>query len=117
MTRPWACGDKESPAGGSGARCRGPSFVGNARGGSFCQPDRDSSVKPTRRARERTHGLANQSHSLRRTNEDKGRAVMTMLEDGEWCGWADNEIARRCGVSQPFVGKMRSFITVISGGE
>ena len=65
---------------------------------------------------ERAHD-ANQPHGLRRTNEDKRRAMMTILEDGAWCGWADNEIARRCAVSQPFVGKMRSLITVISGGE
>ena len=31
---------------------------------------------------------ANASHGLRRTNEDKRRAVMTLLEDAEWSQWS-----------------------------
>lgn len=50
---------------------------------------------------------ANNSHGLRRTNDDKRRAVMTLLNDAEWVNWSDNEIARRCMVSQPFVSKLR----------
>ncbi len=50
---------------------------------------------------------ANATHGLRRTNEDKRRAVMTPLKDPEWSGWSDREIARQCAVSQPFVGKLR----------
>ena len=42
---------------------------------------------------------ANASHGLRRTNADKRHAVETLLKDDEWSGWADREIARRCGVS------------------
>jgi hypothetical protein len=58
---------------------------------------------------------ANTSHGLRRTNEDKRRAVLTLLNDEEWRGWSDNRIAQLCGVSQPFVSSMRSsLITVIS---
>lgn len=58
---------------------------------------------------------ANADHGLRRTNEDKRRAVMSLLNDSEWVQWSDNEIARRCKVSQPFVSKIRaSLITVIS---
>jgi hypothetical protein len=50
------------------------------------------------------HALsANSSHGLRRSNEDKKRAVDKMLEDTEWTGWSDNRIAEHCGVSQPFV--------------
>ena len=44
---------------------------------------------------------------MRRTNEDKRRAVTRLLEDAEWAAWSDREIARRAGVSQPFVGSMR----------
>jgi N6-adenosine-specific RNA methylase IME4 len=50
---------------------------------------------------------ANATHGLRRTTEDKRRAVILLLSDPEWSGWSDGEIARRAHVSQPFVGKMR----------
>jgi ParB-like nuclease family protein len=53
---------------------------------------------------------ANGTHGLPRTNADKGRAVSYLLEDGEWKLWSDNEIARRCGVSQPFVSKTRKVL-------
>lgn len=51
---------------------------------------------------------ANGSHGLRRTNEDKRRAVMTLLNDNEWGKWSDREIARRSGVSQPTVSSLRN---------
>ncbi|WP_422928568.1 ParB N-terminal domain-containing protein [Singulisphaera sp. PoT] len=50
---------------------------------------------------------ANADHGLRRTNEDKRRAVWTLLRDEEWCKLTDSEIAKRCAVSHPFVGKLR----------
>lgn len=50
---------------------------------------------------------ANAAHGLRRTNADKRRAVMTLLEDDEWSKWSSREIARRCGVSDMFVGKIK----------
>lgn len=50
---------------------------------------------------------ANADHGLRRTNEDKRRAVLTLLNDSEWAGWSDREIARQCGVSHPFVSSLR----------
>ena len=43
---------------------------------------------------------ANSAHGLRRTNDDKRRAVLTLLEDAEWSTWSDREIARRCAVHQ-----------------
>ncbi len=58
---------------------------------------------------------ANAAHGLRRTNEDKRRAVMTLLEDAEWGQWSDREIARRCGVSPTFVGNVRSGPSVHGG--
>ena len=51
---------------------------------------------------------ANATHGLRRTNADKRRSVMALLEDDEWSQMGDREIARHCGVTHPFVGKMRS---------
>lgn len=50
---------------------------------------------------------ANATHGLRRTNADKRRAVETLLRDEEWGKWSDREIARRCAVSDVFVGKVR----------
>jgi len=50
---------------------------------------------------------ANADHGLKRTAEDKRRAVMRLLEDGEWGKWSDREIARRCKVSPNFVGGLR----------
>jgi hypothetical protein len=49
---------------------------------------------------------ANEAHGLRRTNDDKPRAVMTLLTDAEWATWSDREIARRCAVSPDFVSKL-----------
>jgi hypothetical protein len=50
---------------------------------------------------------ANNSHGLRRTNADKKKAVMTLLEDFEWSEWNNAEIAKACGVSAMFVGNLR----------
>ncbi len=51
---------------------------------------------------------ANASHGVRRTNEDKRRAVMTLLNDEEWGKWSDREIARKCMVSNNFVSTLRT---------
>jgi len=51
--------------------------------------------------------LSNARHELRFSNRDKRRVVGIMLDDLEWSKLSDREIARRCGVSQPFVGKLR----------
>jgi hypothetical protein len=49
----------------------------------------------------------NSAHGLRRTNEDKRRAVLRLLEDEEWGQWSDREIARRCNVGPPLVAELR----------
>lgn len=51
---------------------------------------------------------ANATHGLRRSNDDKRRAVETLLHDPEWAAWSDREIARQCGVTHPFVARMRA---------
>lgn len=51
---------------------------------------------------------ANSTHGLRRTNEDKRRAVQTLLNDAEWSAWPDREIARQCGVGHPLVAALRA---------
>jgi len=50
---------------------------------------------------------ANARNGLRRTTEDKRKAVMTMLDDMEWSEKSDREIAIACVVSNPFVSKLR----------
>ncbi len=50
---------------------------------------------------------ANTDHGLRRTNEDKRRAVETLLKDKEWSDWSDREIARRCAVDNKTVAALR----------
>lgn len=55
---------------------------------------------------------ANVAHGLRRTNEDKRRAVSILLSDEEWSKWSDREIARICGVGNKFVGDVRASICV-----
>jgi len=49
---------------------------------------------------------ANDEHGLRRTNDDKRRAVSIMLDDSEWSGWTQGKIAEACKVTQPLVSKM-----------
>jgi cell division septation protein DedD len=50
----------------------------------------------------------NAEHGVRRTNEDKRRAVTRLLTDSEWGQWSDNEIARRCHVHHDMVGSLRA---------
>ncbi len=50
---------------------------------------------------------ANATHGLRRTNADKRRAVLTLLQDGEWSQWTNVAIAKACGVAESFVRKLK----------
>ena len=52
----------------------------------------------------------NADHGLRRTNDDKRKAIQTLIEDIEWGEWSDNEIARRCNVSGYLVARVRKMI-------
>ena len=56
---------------------------------------------------------ANTSHGLRRTREDRRKAVRMLLADVEWGQWSDVEIARACKVSRELVAKVRSQTGVI----
>jgi hypothetical protein len=51
---------------------------------------------------------ANASHGLRRTNEDKRRSVLILMNDAEWSQWSNNEIGRRCGVSHELANTIRN---------
>jgi ParB-like chromosome segregation protein Spo0J len=50
---------------------------------------------------------ANKFHGLPRTNDDKRKQVTMMLLDDDWQEWSNHAIASHCGVSAPFVGKVR----------
>lgn len=50
---------------------------------------------------------ANAENGKRRTNEDKRRAVMTLLQDEEWGKWSDSDIARQCRVDHKTVAAIR----------
>ncbi len=50
---------------------------------------------------------ANVNHGLRRTLEDKRRAVTVLLNDPEWKNWSDNEISTKCSVGRRLVSTIR----------
>lgn len=50
---------------------------------------------------------ANDTHGLRRTREDKRRAVDCMLSDDEWVEWSDRQVAKACKVSRDLVKARR----------
>lgn len=55
---------------------------------------------------------ANADHkpALPRSQADKRRAVLTLLQDPQWSQWSDREIARQCKVSDRTVNRLRQFI-------
>src|SRR3954468_17862768 len=61
---------------------------------------------------------ANADHGLKRSNEDKRRAVVRLLEDEEWRAWSDSDLGRRAAVSHDFVRRIRaSLASDASEGE
>jgi len=50
----------------------------------------------------------NATHGLRRTNADKRKAVLTLLQDPEWSLWSNSEIARKGHVSRSMVIEIRT---------
>ena len=50
----------------------------------------------------------NATHGLRRSNADKRKAVMTLLNDKEWSNWSNRTIAKKCQVSASLVDKLRN---------
>jgi hypothetical protein len=55
---------------------------------------------------------ANNDHGLPRTHADKRKAVELLLGDEEWRQWSDREIARRCGVGNWLVSRLRRSASV-----
>ena len=60
---------------------------------------------------------ANSAHGLRRTNEDKRRAVGLLLADAEWSQKSDRWIADACGVSNRFVSGVRNQLCTVHSCE
>ena len=55
---------------------------------------------------------ANDDHGLRRTNDDKRKVVMMLLDDLEWAEWSDREIAKAAKVSTMTVGRIRKSLGI-----
>lgn len=55
----------------------------------------------------------NADHGKRRTNEDKRKAVLTLLKDEEWSKWSNRQIAKACKVSPGFVDIIRKDLPTI----
>lgn len=55
----------------------------------------------------------NADHGKRRTNEDKRKAVLTLLKDDEWSKWSNRQIAKACKVSPGFVDIIRKDLPTI----
>ena len=60
---------------------------------------------------------ANAEHGLPRTNEEKRNAVLSLLEDPEFEGAKDREIARICKVSNMMVGRIKKELELKSAGN
>jgi len=56
----------------------------------------------------------NQTNGLRRNNEDKRKAVRTLLEDKEWGKRSDRWVAEQCGVGDKLVGEVRNQLKEIT---
>ena len=50
----------------------------------------------------------NSKHGKQRTNADKRKSVMTLIDDFEWGMWSAIEMAKHCGVSPTFVSNLRA---------
>jgi len=59
---------------------------------------------------------ANVAHGIRRTNEDKRRAVTILLQHEVWRGWTVREIARRAGVTHPTVSAVKKRLEELALG-
>lgn len=51
---------------------------------------------------------ANRTHGLRRSNADKKKATLALLNDDEWRKWSSRRIGEACGVSHTFVDSLRN---------
>ena len=57
---------------------------------------------------------ANATHGLKRSNTDKRRSVLRLLNDPEWSQWSNNEVAKQCCVAEGLVRKLKSELSSYS---
>jgi FtsZ-binding cell division protein ZapB len=55
---------------------------------------------------------ANYDNGLPRTNADKRKNVLDMLNDFEWGDWSNGKIAEKCRVSDEFVRKIKAELNI-----
>lgn len=67
----------------------------------------------TRRDALRYSLSANANHGLRRTNEDKRRAVLAAIRDEEWGKWTNCEQARLCAVTEGLVRRVKESLRTV----
>lgn len=60
---------------------------------------------------------ANETHGLRRSREDRRRAVLLLLNDAEWVKASDRWIAERCRVTRPMVARLRGEVERVATSE
>lgn len=60
---------------------------------------------------------ANSSHGRPRTDADRRKAILRLLEDDEWAKWSDREIARRCKVHHTTVSRVKADVAAFWSGE
>lgn len=58
---------------------------------------------------------ANGDHGLQRTNDDKRRAVLTLLRDAEWCALSSRAVAEAARVTHTYVNNLRERYGVSTG--
>lgn len=56
---------------------------------------------------------ANDTHGLRKSNADKRKSVLSMLDDMEWAEWSNEAIAKECKVSSMTVGRIRKEVGAV----
>ncbi len=57
---------------------------------------------------------ANANHGLRRTNADKKKIILMLLQDHEWKQWSDRALSVKANVSQVAVSKYRRCLSVVT---
>jgi hypothetical protein len=78
----------------------------------------EADVRPGGRREALLYSLgANAAHGLRRTPEDKRRAVTTLLTDPEWCMCSDRWVADVANVSHTMVANMRKSMLADATGK
>jgi hypothetical protein len=71
----------------------------------------DADIRPGAQRDAVLHSVgANAEHGLRRTRQDKHRAVLILLRDKEWSHWSDRKIAKACSVNPHLVAQLRQSI-------